>query len=215
MRKVIGFTRTRKWLLLFVFIFPMLSCTTIKEAIWPPTATPTPTVTPTPTPTYTPTPTNIPLAQQDLKQLALQKSDLGSGYTETDIPDIHQILSQAQGAAVDALQANLETGFAVVFVSKSNLIYVNMILVYTDAAAAESAYDAYEEALVVGDVLRVPTIGEATLARGATSGGLTSYALVWRYHEGIFELDYIGSDDVGIDELVRLAQIVQARVEAG
>jgi hypothetical protein len=214
MKKLRGIALSKRWLLLFVFLFPMLSCTTIQEAIWPPTATPTPTVTPTPTPTYTPSPTNIPLAQRDLKELALQKSDLGSGYTETDIPDIHQIFSQAQGTAAEALTENLETGFAVVFVSKSNLIYVNMILIYPDTAAAKSAYDAYGDALVSGKVLDVPTIGEDSLARGITSGGLTSYALVWRYHEAILELDYIGADDVGIDELVRLAQIVQARVEA-
>ncbi len=214
MKKLHSFALSKRWLVLLVFLFPMLSCTTIQEAIWPPTATPTPTITPTPTPTSTPTPTNVPLAQRDLKELALQKSDLESGFTETDIPDVRQMLSQAQGAAADALQENLETGFAVVFVSKSSAIYVNMILVYTDTAAAESAFGTYDDALTAGEVLDVTQIGDDTIARGLTASGMTSYAVVWRYHEAIIELDYLGQDDIGIDELVRLAKIVQARVEA-
>jgi hypothetical protein len=214
MKRFYGFTLPKRWLVLLVFLFPMLSCTTIKEAIWPPTATPTPTVTPTPTPTNTPTPTSVPFAQRDLKELALQLSDLPSGFTETDIPDIDQLLGQSEGAAANALRENLETGFASLYMSGSSTIYLNMILVYTDAAAAESAYNAYAEAMAVGDELDVPLIGEASMARGLTSQGLTSYALVWRYHEAIIELDYVGKDDIGIDEVVRLGQIVQSRIEA-
>jgi hypothetical protein len=184
------FAFMKSWLLLLPFLFPILSCSTVQDAIFPATATPTA----TPTPTRTLTPTLAPLAERDLQPIALQKSDLPDGFVEINFPDVEQILGQVSASIAKALRGNLETGFLNLFTrTRDNSVYANMILVYQDAGSAQRAFEDYADELTVG---------------------MTSYVVSWRYHEAVVELDYVGEDDIGIDELIRLAEMIQSRIES-
>ncbi|MBN1440190.1 MAG: hypothetical protein JW929_12350 [Anaerolineales bacterium] len=204
----------RLWILLGLMI-PLFGCVTIREAIFPPTLTPTPTVTPTPTPTSTPTPTRVPLAEQDLGDLALRRSDLPDGrYVETVLPDFHEILLESGEEDTGLILENLETGYAVLFLSGTESIYMNVILVYADPASAAPVFEYYAENYSEGDEVEIPRIGDASTAVEMEMSGLYAYGIVWRYEEAIVQITYVGEDDIGIDEAVRLAQTVQGRFEA-
>jgi hypothetical protein len=195
--------------LLFVFL-PALSCTTVKEVFWPPTQTPTPTATPTPTQT----PTRIPLAERNLKEIVLQKSEEPEGFLEVDIPDVEQALAKADAATARALKDNLETGFLSMFSSnEQTTVYANLILVYRDSAFARNAFLAYREVITNNEGVDIPLIGDESLAVTISDSGLTGYVVGWRYHEAILELDYVGKADIGIDEMIRLARLIESRLE--
>jgi hypothetical protein len=200
-----------KWLLLAIVLFPALSCTTIKEAVFPPTATPTATATPTPTPT----PTRVPMAQRDLKDFALRKPDLPDGLVEIDMPDVEQVLGKLQAETTRFLKVDLETGFIAMFTGKTG-IYAHMILVYTNSATAQIAFDAYQELdATKGEAADVPAIGDDSFARSVSVSTATGYVVVWIYHEVLMEIDYAGEDDIGAMEMTRLAQLIQSRLEEG
>jgi hypothetical protein len=215
-----GFPVSKRWLLLLACLFPMLSCTTIKQAIWPPTQTPTPTVTPTSTPTNTPTSTRVPIAERDFRDILLQKSELPEGFTELDLPDLEKNFETSLGTAgisqLGVLMENLETGFACLFISQDAEMYSNMILVYTDTGYAQAAYEGYFE-LISGQVdeADAETIGEQSAAFDQSMRGMISYIIIWKYQEAILNIQYAGEDGIELEELVRLAQLVQSRLEAG
>lgn len=213
MKKINGRAFSTKGLLVLVFLFPILSCTTINEAIWPPTATPTPTATSTPTltPTITPTSTAISLAGLDLEDIALRESDLPEGFTAADIDN--EELLQKMVSSSDAMSTNLESGYANLFTSKDGALFINLLLLYQDAGSASDAYDSILEEQTGGDELDCPSIGEVCQGLVAEESGMTAYAITWRYHEAVVELAYAGQDDIGFDEMIRLAQVIQSRLE--
>ncbi len=197
------------WGIVFLFVLmPMLSCNTVGELLNPSTPTPTPTVTPTATPTP------LPLAERDLSEIALQKSDLPSEFIEFDIPEVSKLLDQMTSDAGDALSEDLVTGYGSFFTSTDSGLYACLVLVYTGTDSAKTAFSAYAETMTAGEEISIPVIGEESVARGAGDSSILSYAVVWRYHEAILELDYAGQEDIGIDELVRLARIIEARLES-
>ncbi len=205
-----GMDSFRRWMVLALALFPILSCATIKEAVWPPTQTPTPTATPTPTRT----PTRIPLAERNLKEIVLQKSEVPEGFLEVDIPDAGQALEKADVATARALKDNLETGFLSMFSSNErSAVYANLILVYKDSALARNAFLAYREVITEKEVVDIPLIGEESLAVTISDSGLIGYVVGWRYQEAILELDYVGKADIGIDEMIRLARLIESRLE--
>jgi hypothetical protein len=215
-----GWMISKKWWILLLCLFPMLGCTTLKEAIWPPTATPTPTVTPTPTATPTPTPTRIPIANRDFRDILLQSADLPEGFIEIDIPDLDENLETSLGAAgtsqLGALMENLETGFMCFFMSQDGEAYANMILVYTDAGYARAAYAGYDDLIRdQADEIDADRIGEQSAAFDQSSQGITEYIIIWQYQEAVLNIQYVGEDGIELEELVRLAQLVQSRLEAG
>ena len=217
MKRLFRSAVSKRWLILMICLVPMFSCTTVQDVLFPPTQTPTPTATPTPTPTptITPTPTVVPLAERKLRDIALRKSDLPSGYTGIDIPDVEEILGQMGGSGSEDLLENLETGFMSFFTSQEGSLFANMILVYLDEDSASAAYESLSNQMTAGEEMDVPLIGEECMARGASTAGIYSYAILWRYREAVLELDYVGKEDIGIEEMARLAQIVQSRLETG
>ncbi len=215
-----GNTVSKRWLLLLVCLLPMLSCTAVKQAIWPPTQTPTPTVTPTATPTNTPTPTRVPIAERDFRDILLQKSDLPEGFTEIDLPDLESNFEESLGtmgvSQLGVITENLEKGFACLFISQDSELYSNMILVYTDEGYAQAAYEGYLE--LIGeqiDEIDAELIGEQSAAFDQSMRGMTGYIIIWQYREAVLNIQYAGQDGIELEELVRLAQLVQSRLEAG
>jgi hypothetical protein len=203
--------------ILLLLLFPMLSCSTVQEAIWPPTATPTPTATSTPTPTPTPTPTRIPLVERELRDIALKKSDLPDpeGFFEVDIPDLEQLVKELADSGEAPTTENLEKGFLCYFTSKDgDAIFLNFLLVYEDEGYAKTAFQSYIETLDPEDALDLPTIGDETSGMGMSSSDTTGYAVAWRYREAMIMLAYVGEDDIGVEDMVHMAQAVQSRLEA-
>ena len=214
------FSTPRRWLILLLCLFPVLSCTTVKQAIWPPTqtSTPTSTSTPTPTPTNTPTPTRIPLAERDLRDIALQKSDLPDpeGFVEFDIPDIQDLAEDMDGSAASPLMQNVVKGYASFFNSiDGSAMFANLILVYQDVESAETAFEEYIDGLSSGEEIDLPLIGDVSIGVTVSSSRMTSFVIAWRYEEAFLELDYVGEDDIDIEEMIRMAQAIQSRLEDG
>ena len=207
-----GYGPSRKWLVLLFCLFPVLSCSPVREIFSPATATPTPTATPTKTPTRTATPTRIPLADRNLKDIALQSSDLPAGFIELDLPDLENLIAQMGDSYSGILNETLETGFASIFVSQDQQSYNNMILVFRDSAFAKIAYDELIDQSQ-GDEIDVPALGEETAGFDQSGSSTTTYYIVWRYREAVLILQYYGEDEVEVEELIDLAQIIQSRLE--
>jgi hypothetical protein len=220
MKTMIHLTAAKRWFFPILFLFPVLSCTTVKEVIWPATATPTPTVTPTPTPTCTPTPTRIPLAQRDLRDIALRKSDLADskGFMEIDVPDIKQMveeLAATGGAEITPMLENVEKGYMTYLINNGDQsIYLNLILVYGDEGYAATAYESTADTSSGSAEVDIPRIGDDSLGTSMFSSGTIGYEIAWRWKEAMVMLLYLGKDDIGMDELVRIAQNIQERMES-
>jgi hypothetical protein len=214
--KGFGFKASKKLLAFLLFLSPVLSCATIRDAIRPPTATATATATATHTPTNIPTPTRIPLAERDLKGIALNTSDLPDGFTEIDYPDLEGYFRQT-GQEDSIFLEDLKNGLGCFFSSKADGIYFNLIFVYSDSASAKRVYTESANSLIEGQELDIPLIGEESYATMQTmdSYGTTSlvYGIIWRFQEAVFVLIHDGEEDIGAEEMVRLAEIVQSRVE--
>jgi hypothetical protein len=205
-----------RWIILAVCIFPMLSCTTVREAIFPPTLTSTPTITPTATPTQTqtPTPTRIPIADLDLKDLALKPSDLpDGGFIEVDIPNAEDALKRSNAALADILLQDLVKAFEVLFTKSDGTLYAHVILVYTETPAAQAAFGDYQDESTSLEDADVPKIGDGSFGRTMAADTTVVYVVVWTYREVMMEIDYFGKEDIGIDEMIRLAGIAQSRLE--
>jgi hypothetical protein len=213
-----GWYISKKWWILLFCLVPALSCTTVKQAIWPPTPTPTPTVTPTPTATPTPTPTPIPIAKRDFRTILLRSSDLPEGFIEIDLPDLEESLKTSLGEAgvsqLGVIMENLETGFASLFISQESEIYADMILVYTDGGYAQAAYAAYYDLFAdQADEVDAERIGQQSSAFDQSMQGMTAYIIIWQYQEAVLNVQYAGEDGIELEELIRLAQLVQSRLE--
>ncbi|MBN1440188.1 MAG: hypothetical protein JW929_12340 [Anaerolineales bacterium] len=209
----------RRLLVLLFFLSPVLSCSTVKEAIWPPTPTPTATATPTPTPTPTPTATRVPIAQRDFADILLQKEELPDGFMQIDLPHLEDTFSEMLGgAATSELESVLEeivTGYARLFSSEEE-IYTNMILVYPDPGFAQTAFVEYRD-LIAGqeEEIDAEQVGEESAMFDQSSRGVVYYFILWRYQEAILNLQYAGEDGIEPEDFLRLAQSVQTRLEAG
>jgi hypothetical protein len=215
MTRRVGTVLSGRWMFLLLFLFPILSCTPIREIIHPATVTPTPTATPTLTPTTTPTPTPVPLAQRDLRHIVLQKSDLADpkGYVEIDVPDFEQMFEDlvATIPSSTSMFDNLEKGYMVYFYSAADKsFYINLLLVYADEESADTAYEDFAK---TGSGEDVPRIGDDSVGMDTSSSYTAVYTLVWKYQEAVALLMYQGEDDIGLDELVRIAQNIQGRME--
>jgi hypothetical protein len=187
-----------KRLLLLVVLIPILSCATVKNIVYPPT----------------PTPTRIPFADMDLKDLALQRTDLPAGYVEFDVPDLQVAFEQFEGSSNTDILDNLEKGFGCFFSSpKDSGAFINIILVYEDMEDAENAFDEYLDNQRSGTKVDVATVGEESIGIKLSSGGQRGYLIAWRYQEVFVLLAYAGDDDIGINEMVRLAELIQSRLE--
>jgi hypothetical protein len=196
----------------------ILSCSTTRATVVPPTETPAPTATPAPTSTCTPVQAKIPSAEGALSDILLQKSDLPAGFIQLEIPDLVTFLKQSEDPAIVALAENLKSGALVLFGSIGESYYGNMILIYSSPDYAAGVFDTFVALAQTGNEeyreQDVPQIGDQTHAWRSESEGETSYLLGWRYHEAVLILQYSGYQDVGIDELVRLAEVVHARLES-
>jgi hypothetical protein len=202
------------WIVFAGCVFPILSCTTVREAVFPPTRTPTPTVTPTSTKAPPPTHTRIPIADRNLKDFAPKKSDLQeSGFLGVDIPDAEEALENVDPAVTKALSRNLVAGFAGLFAKSNTGMHARMLPVNADPAAARITFGDYRDELTGGDVAEIPRIGEGSYAGARKTGTAVSDARAWTYREVAMEIDNAGEDDIGIDEMVRLARIVESRLE--
>ncbi len=212
-----NFLRSKKGMVvLLFFLLPLFSCTSIRDVISPQTPTPTatPTATPTKTPNPTPTATRIPLEDRNLKEIALQASDLPEGFMEIDLPNLETLFEQMADELGTAAYENLETGFACLFGSQDNQAYANFVLVFSDADYAKVGYDEFIEQSS-GDEMDVPLIGEESAGFDQTNSSTTGYLVVWRYQEAILALTYAGEDDVDAEEIIRLAKVIQTRLEEG
>ncbi|MBN1440189.1 MAG: hypothetical protein JW929_12345 [Anaerolineales bacterium] len=205
---------SKRWWILPALLLPLLSCTTINQMLFPPTPTPTPTATPTPTPTNTPSPTPQSLADLNLAEIALQESDLPSGFEKNVIPDIGEALAESIGGAGDVITEDLVKDYAVLYMHGQDQFFLNAILVYSDSAQASTVYSFFAARVLTGSAVDIPAIGELSIAGKYYDSGVYSYSVFWLYREAVFELDYVGVADVSIDGLVHLAQIIQGRVEA-
>ena len=216
MTNKLGEPRTGRWLVLLVCLIPVLSCSTVQEAFWPPTPTPTPTATATSTPTPTPTPTRIPLVERDLRDIALQKSDLPDpeGFFETDFPDI-ELLADELGDSDDILMLEkVEKGFMCYFSSTADdAMYMNFLLIYQNEGDAKTAFDALFGTAEGIPELDHPPIGEDGFGLNMVDSSSAGYAIVWRYREAMVLLGYDGEDDIGVEEMIRMAEAIQARLE--
>jgi hypothetical protein len=203
---------------LLVFLIPILSCSSITDIISPATPTPTPTATPTRTPTATPTatatitPTPVPLAERDLKEIALQASDLPGSFIEIDIPNVESLVEQMSDDSSSEALENLEEGFAALFTSSDDEMYINAIFVFRDAEYAKTSYDLMIENSD-GDEMDVPAIGEECIGYDSSSGSTAGYTLMWRYREAVVLLAYSGKD-AEAEEIIGLAETIQGRLEA-
>jgi hypothetical protein len=206
--------RSKKGWILLACLFPLFSCVSIRDVISPPTPTPTATATPTATntPTLTPTSTRLPLAERDLKDLALQASDLPDGFMEVDLPNLETLFEQMEDELKMESLKNLEVGFACLFSSKENEAYANLIFILSDTGYAEIAYDEYVDQ-ANGDEMDVPLIGEESTGFNTSNGSLTGYLIVWRYQEAVVALSYSGESEKDVEEVLRLAEVVQSRIE--
>jgi hypothetical protein len=206
--------------LLLVCLLPLLSCASIQELISPSTPTPTATSTPTktPTPTITPSPTAaltpMPLADRDLKDIALQASDLPDGFIEVDIPNYEVLLETMEDDFDSAVTENLEKAFICMFSSPDDQMYLNMVLVFQDSAYAQVAYDelVYESGSENEEV-DVPLIGEESAGFDQSDSSYAGYFIVWHYREAVLVLFYYGNDSVEMDEIIQLAETIQSRIE--
>jgi hypothetical protein len=215
-----GKSEIKGLVVLLVCLLPLLSCNSIEELISPSTPTPTPTYTPTPTstPTITPSPTAtltpVPLADLELKDVALQASDLPEGFMEIDIPNAEVLLEAMEEDFDSAAIENLEQSFICMFTSSDDRMYINMILVFQDSAYAQVAFDeVVYQSEDEYDEVDIPLIGEDSAAFDQSDSSYAGYFLVWRYREAVIVMFYYGDDSTEMDELVQLAQTVQSRLE--
>jgi hypothetical protein len=197
----------------------VLGCSSIQGLISPSTPTPTPTQTFTPKPTSTPTatptetPIPVPLAERDLSDIALQASDLPEGFLEFDLPNIELLLDQMEDD-LGAVAENVEKGFICLFSSEDDQIFTNLILVFSDSSYARVAFDEMI-AETDGDEVDIPLIGEESVGLDDSDDYNISYIVAWRFHEALVALVYSGGDDIDMDEVVRLAEVIQSRMEGG
>jgi hypothetical protein len=204
-----------------VMIMSNLSCSVVSSllATSTPTATftPSPTATLTPTPTATFTPTPIPLANRDLSQMVLRSSDVPSNYSGVVIYDGVEETNDVYSRTVE-LHSNLVDGYYAGF-NTADWVYLiqSGVFVYDNEENSQKAY----RALIFtygGQSVVTPVIGSESTAFSGNwtdaNGYIYYYSeVIWRYKEAVAFL-YISGPYKPLDsELVRLTQLMQARIE--
>jgi Tol biopolymer transport system component len=192
------------------------SPTPIPTATFAQTTAPTSTWTPTLTltSTLTPTPTQIPVKDRDLSAIVLQKTEIPDYYTEK-IGYLGPSCMQVKYPGISQIHENLVAGFNKEYVSVVDLsFYDSSIFVYPDEKTAQKAY----LTIVIGwpgDVVDIPDIGSESHAYLYVDlqYGMYLMELVWRDGETVLELTTFAVRKPDTDEMVKLAQGIQRRLE--
>jgi hypothetical protein len=181
----------------------------------PPTKTqPPPTVTLLPTTTPAP----LPLSQRDLSLIGIHAADLPGEFSEvlstTSLDDISSIYNDN-----GIVMANLNNGFLGFFNTSDELRSVlSAIFVYDNEGLAADHFSSLSSPMYGDTLIEAPVIGKESAAVVGTytdsSGDLScTTQLTWRYTEAVAYVYMSGDQQPTSSELVRLAQLVQARME--
>ncbi len=213
------------WIFAFLFVGGLsVGCGANRSSQPSPTATATPAPTTTPTSTRTPTftltstlsvtPTQIPVKDRDLSAIVLQKPEIPDFYSE-DMGYLGPSCMQVTYPGIAEIHENLVTGFNKAYISVVDLsFYDSSIFVYPDEKIAKKAYWTIVNGWP-GDVIDIPVIGSESHATLYVDlkNGMYLMELVWRDDETVLELVTFAIRRPDTDEMVRLAQGIQQRVE--
>ena len=131
-----------------------------------------------------------------------------------NIPDIEQLADEFGGPDEVPMLENAEEGYLCYFSSSTyDAIYINFFLIYQDEGYAEAAFDIYIAMADGEEELDLPPIGDDRFGMHMVDSSEASYAIIWRYREALIALGYSGDDDIGAEEMVRMAEAIQARLE--
>ena len=158
-------------------------------------------------------PTRAPLSERDPSLLALQLAELPDEVSVTEIVNMDESYTDQPD-----VHAGLVQGYQVSHRTDDwSRAFYNGVFVYGDAAQAKKAYRAIllqtgEEPVVVSEI---GTEAAAISREDDTDAGtLHMKMVVWRYdNAAAFLLEATYRSPPPLDELVRLCQLVQSRLE--
>jgi hypothetical protein len=158
-----------------------------------------------PLPTATPTP--LALVQKELSLIGIRGSDLPSGFIEiistTNVDDMDLFFddfdsSYLYNCYLSEYQA-----------SDPERGVFSVIWVYANEFLASKVYSSWSQASSYGEtIVEVPLIGSERIA----TVGEDNAFIIWRYREAVAWIVMSGDQQPKVNEMVRLAQLVQKRM---